>query len=509
MTYTYDLVDEPWIPCRMHDGSMAHLGLREAFARSHELHEIYDPSPVVTGGLHRLMLAILHRNLGPADLNAWKVLWARGCWDMDQLDRYLETWRHCLNLFHEDRPFYQDAAFEASSLTPVNKLSMELAAGNNAMLFDHSRDDLPNPISPSKAARLVTAMQTFAVVGGRGYSNGPIGKGGLVLIKGDNLFQTLSLNLVPYPNKRVPIMGDDLPTWELDDTECWGKKRNVNGYLDLLTWQSRAIRLIPEVDDGELVIRSLHFGPGVAIKDEGIHDPMVAFKASKKSGMLAVRINKDREIWRDSTSLIRLKADESEPPLQIDHVSKAIVKGVLSGNERYNIDVFGLCNDKAKIELWRHTRMPLPLDYLKDPLLVDHISRALVHMEAIGSVLWRSSRILAENVLRRDQNDRPDRKEVDALVDSLALTGRYWSQLELPFFDLVGRLPSIPDSGDREGTLRNEVAAWIDEVPRKIAARLFDRACEDLSQKSRMMKAAVTSRREFWRMLNTELKKQR
>lgn len=75
----FNLVDEPWIPCLMlEDNTREELSLGGVFARSREIRELYDPSPLVTVSLHRLLLAILHRNFGPRNLDAWRDLWVRG-----------------------------------------------------------------------------------------------------------------------------------------------------------------------------------------------------------------------------------------------------------------------------------------------------------------------------------------------------------------------------------------------------------------------------------------------
>ena len=64
-------------------GRTEELGISKC-SQSPEIQEIYDPSPLVTAALHRLLLAVLHPALrGPKDANEWAVLWAdgEGRWD--------------------------------------------------------------------------------------------------------------------------------------------------------------------------------------------------------------------------------------------------------------------------------------------------------------------------------------------------------------------------------------------------------------------------------------------
>src|SRR5581483_3989392 len=105
---SFDLIDEPWLPCVRPDGAAVELGLRQALAGAHELGELYDPSPLVTVALHRLLLAILHRAYrGPAVPAAWRAIWNAGRFDPAVIDAYLDRWRHRFDLFDPERPFYQ------------------------------------------------------------------------------------------------------------------------------------------------------------------------------------------------------------------------------------------------------------------------------------------------------------------------------------------------------------------------------------------------------------------
>ena len=66
MKYSFNLIDQPWIPCVLPHGRMEDLSLRDTLLNAHKITAIFDQSPLVTAALHRLLLAILHRNFGPA-----------------------------------------------------------------------------------------------------------------------------------------------------------------------------------------------------------------------------------------------------------------------------------------------------------------------------------------------------------------------------------------------------------------------------------------------------------
>ena len=103
---SFNLVSEPWIPCVTAQG-VREFSLREVLAQAHTIKELSDDSPLVTVALHRLLLAILHRNFGPASFDEWKELWRASKWDEAKLNQYFEQWQHRFDLFDKDRPFYQ------------------------------------------------------------------------------------------------------------------------------------------------------------------------------------------------------------------------------------------------------------------------------------------------------------------------------------------------------------------------------------------------------------------
>src|SRR5262249_29849705 len=150
--------------------------------------------------LHRLLLAILHRNFGPGSVKKWQQLWEAGSFPAGALGDYFARWRDRFDLFGTDRPVFQDPAFRAKTLSGVNRLVRELSRGHNDPLFDHTFEDPPPLLTAAEVARALIAEQAFAVGGGNsdlGYTtSAPLVGGVVVLVRGDNLFETLMLNLV-------------------------------------------------------------------------------------------------------------------------------------------------------------------------------------------------------------------------------------------------------------------------------------------------------------------------
>lgn len=67
----FDLVTEGWLPCLTLDGDIQELSLAEVFTRADRLVGLYDPSPIVTVSLYRLLLAVAHRVFGPSTNQEW------------------------------------------------------------------------------------------------------------------------------------------------------------------------------------------------------------------------------------------------------------------------------------------------------------------------------------------------------------------------------------------------------------------------------------------------------
>lgn len=161
---TFNLVREPWIRCV---GLDRPVGLAEALASAHELAEIVDESPLVVAALHRLLLAILHRNLGPRDTETWGGLWRQRRFPAEVLEAYWTKWESRFNLFDDTHPFYQSASItkrDEPRTTAI--LEFHRSSGGNATLADHTTDDRSPVMSPAEAARALITHQTFALGGG-------------------------------------------------------------------------------------------------------------------------------------------------------------------------------------------------------------------------------------------------------------------------------------------------------------------------------------------------------
>jgi CRISPR system Cascade subunit CasA len=501
------------------DGRAGAVGLRDALVRAHDIRELVDGSPLVTVSLHRLLLAILHRNFGPATFDAWKVLWRAGRWDAATLDAYFAQWRHRFDLFDPERPFYQSTSLEdGTKVHPPALLAQELATGNNATVFDHSVSGSPTPIPPGQAARLLIARQLFSVGGGVSepfyLSHAPLTTGYTVLALGETLFETLALNLTEYA--AVP---GDAPVWEQDVLAVPDEKgTHPRGRLDYFTWLSRRIKLLTA--EVPLRVTGCQLAQNLKLDAETL-DPAKSYRMDKDRGWLPRRLDPDRALWRDSHAVFQQTGESgrrAEVFNWLARIDEARRDGEIEADTAYPLSVLGMGQEAtakaADISIWRHERFTVPLAYLHEPELLGVLERALALAEGVGRLLRagrmdivvnekkvsvpRPFQLLAEAMLPTI-GGKADRKAVDGLVDHLAPERRYWSRLEVPFRRLLAALPEDQDKETGAYGI-TKLPEWAVTL-RDTAWAAFNEATSGLDQSARALEGVAKAERELTRRL--------
>lgn len=525
---SFNLLDEAWIPVSI-DGQRLELSLSDSLISAHEIDEMGNQSPLVTVAVHRLMLAVLHRVFGPANLEEWANLWRRGSWDPDRLVEYFDKLHSRFDLFDEEAPFYQVPKLEDEKWTPIDRLAIEHASGNNPTLFDHSVEDAPIPVSAARAAQLLVATQAFAIPGGNSkpfnFSDGPLRKGFVVMVVGNTLFETLALNLMTYSGDRpLPKLGNDLPAWEQSDNRSPDKTGNVpNGYVDYLTWQSRRIYLEPIVSgNSETYVQRCQFLQNLKLADE-VLDPFKAFIRQEEAGFIARELDPSRAIWRDYHTLIP-GTDVSEPPQilrWLGRIHNLRESGQIDADATYRLDVLGLVPPQkvkgkprhaASIVGWRHERLPIPLTYLSTPELARQLHYCILLTENVAAALSTSMNTLAKLLLfpeaeLKNEGRKPgkeDWKDIQQAAKGFQADLSFWANLDVPFSNLMIRLArpddrEVDDFGNVEYGVK-AVLDWKEELMRSVT-QAFDEVCDDLGNSGRALRAAVNAKRTLCKNL--------
>lgn len=485
--FTFNLIDEKWLPCVMTDQTLGDKSLLEVLLDAQNVREIIGDSPPVTIALHRLLLAILHRALNaPQSVNEWSEIREAGKFDHAKLESYFEQHKPRFNLFDEKYPFYQTASV-TSYLKNGEVTTLFFHSGST--LFEHSTKQKAS-LSAATAARLLIGFQSFDVGGLKTYINiadksanaSPLIQSAVMLVKGENLFETLVLNFHQYSaDDEEPFPFDyakDLPAWERN-AETQAGERLPDGYVDLLTWQSRTILLQPEInEDGSTLVRNavimkgFQFPKGFLRNDK---ETMIAFRASKDKteGFFPVGFSESRALWRNSMSLLQTVDGEKNRPMMLDWLNDLAQDKFLNCADALPIDFYGLAADKAKLLFWQQESFDLPLAYLNDENLLDSLKTALEFAEEISGNLRAGVKKLAETLETNAAN-----------FPAMPI---YWSTLELRFQSLLSNLPNDKDAA---------MSGWFAEVL-IVANNAFERTADSLSGSARELKAAVEAKGLF------------
>jgi len=459
-TSRFNLIDEPWIPVRLPDGTRAELGIRDTLLRAKDLAVIEDPSPLVVASLHRFLLAVLYRALeGPTDIDQAKN-WFKTGLPADKIKVYLDQWRERFWLFDEKCPFFQIPDFEPQTWRAWTVLAAEHNADNAKVLFDHIDVTRAYSVSPGKAARWLMATQTFSVSAGKSElshtGTAPSATAAIALPFGLNLEDTLLLSLVP---QNRAVFAQDLPVWERDvdslATLKTGAERAISGYADRYTWRTRSIRLRSN-ETGNVNV--LAFASGVENATKEASDPMLAYRIEEKQGRLPIQF-KAHGLWRDFDSL--LPDDAHLAPAVIEHA--AAMSRFIRERAPRSVMVLGQASSKAKIEYWRMECHQLPANLVGNPNSRSEIRQLLEDAKKSGNTLESALRDWAKSMITKGDRDlQPDKwakgkwipgdvsKAIGKLLPdaSPASALTYWSRLEAAFHDTLRHYTLERDADD-------------------------------------------------------------
>ena len=277
---------------------------------------------------------------------------------------------------------------------------------------------------PADAACYLIATQAFAIGGlitpmgsERSSKDSHLIRGAVAVIRGENLFETLLLNLRDYPGQEDRT--NDHPAWETDTGPPM--ERRPSGWLDLLTWQSR--RILLHATDSQVT------GVGLLNGDSFPRDwqpkdleLMVAYRTNPKAApgsepFPPLRITADRALWRDSRSLFVSTRKE-------DGLGMV---GILAGRRNlldippgrtFPIDVMGASRYQAKPLIWRHERLPLPFQLLGGPddskACDEKLRIALEEAESAGTILRTTMFRFATILITPPGGPRRGRKRLES-----------------------------------------------------------------------------------------------
>lgn len=260
----FSLLEEPWICVLRADGSPAKLSLTEALIQAHQIRDLAGESKTQDSAMLRLLLAVLHAVFSRANeqgleaevttvqeaLRRWEVLWVLGAFPREPVQRYLAQWQERFWLFHPERPFYQVPELQGTTYSAKKLNGALFESENKTRLFSLWNGERKNWLTYDEAARWLVFLQGFGDRAAKKPSPklSWLGSIGLIMAKGETLFETLMLNLVLWKDG-IERWGESVPSWEEELPK--GKLREIsvpNNQATLLTVQCR--RVLLQQEDG-------------------------------------------------------------------------------------------------------------------------------------------------------------------------------------------------------------------------------------------------------------------
>ncbi|MBA4376537.1 MAG: type I-E CRISPR-associated protein Cse1/CasA [Anaerolinea sp.] len=523
---SFNLWNEAWITLEGRDGDLSQHSIRETLLHAHEFLAIYDPSPLVIVGMHRLLTAILQDALNPQENSDLEALWERGSFPFESIDRFEKQYADRFDLFSLDKPFYQSADLplapqtnkDKNDGTTIARLFPELPSGGLLTHYRHNLED-EHVFSPAMAAAGLVAMPPFVSSGGAGLIpsiNGvpPI----YVLPGGKTLFEALAASLISAQmlTDHYATRKGDLAWWKrpapLIVEKSHKKKKNMSieesrqlsevGYLHGLTFPARKIRLHPERVNAVCTRSGQRCGWGVKtmafqmgeskLEDTVWSDPFAAYKlppkpkskvfkqksqkpADENKAKKPIRPTRGRAAWREFIGLFLQSADQenqTQRPLILDQLAQLKVG---KRYEVYPFRCFALQTDgKMKFFEWMDFGFDIPPALLNDP------GGALWTYQALNLAKDCATTItgLFSQHFGGVGKNRERFKRLRARIEE-----DYWASLAGEFRQFVLKL------GDRDAQ-QQAFRDWLDTTT-SIAQKVFDIAADSTGDDGSTLRAIV------------------
>ena len=334
----FNLLDEPWIRVMTEDCIVVERSLMQVLLNSHQYQRLAGELPTQDVALLRLLLAILQTvfyRVGPegeddpiedraAAIRRWQALWNAGRFPVQPIRTYLETWRDRFWLFHPEHPFYQVPAAAVGTKFKASKLNGELSESAHKMRLFPLRDgEEKDTLSYAEAARWLVTLIGFddsaSTKKETGTGTGWLGDRVNVYAIGENLFETLMLNLVFLKDGRY-VWAENMPAWE-QPTMTTAKKREIplpDNQAELLTLQSR--RLILSREENRVTGFSSTGGDffGKEGRVNAFSEQMTLWRAGKtpKNAVpqfVPASVDPWRQMWRDFEVILGRREDTHIP----------------------------------------------------------------------------------------------------------------------------------------------------------------------------------------------------
>ncbi|WP_019776148.1 type I-E CRISPR-associated protein Cse1/CasA [Streptococcus sobrinus] len=388
----FNLLDEPWLSVVVDDkGSTKEVSLLDLFANAHQYKDLAGDTQTQDFAVLRVLLAVLHtvfsrfdadgnpydyleiderfrqvERVEKEDIKKYKVvlrdtwinLWEQGQFS-EIVSQYLEKWRDRFYLFDEEYPFFQvrkediekvkrlkNGANKIEGMT-INRLISE--SSNKAALFSPKQQD-KNHLFEAEIARWLLTYHGYSetgpmdTVGEKPYSKGWLYNLGGLFLKGNNLYETLLMNLTLFYYDYNNHLYVQEPCWEFDS------KTNIDNYINkkmftniasLYTLWSKEIYIDSDVNLTKFEFKVAKI-PKISVADQFL-EPMTLWKYSNDSYQPQCH-DPNKSLWR-SFGLITIRNKKSNHIPGIMDWQRKIKENI--GNTVISVCSVGMVSDKT------------------------------------------------------------------------------------------------------------------------------------------------------------------
>ena len=528
---SFNLWTELWITLEKSDGELVQVSISEALLNAKNYTAIYNSSPLVVVGVHRLLTAILQDALAPKENDDLEQFWKNG-FPVKKIEDFGRKYIDRFDLFSPDKPFLQSADLplfpktkeEQKGKTLAIRLFPEIPSGE---LISHYRhiDENDQVLSPATAAKGLVSIPPFVSSGGPGLMPSINGVPPIYVIpSGNSFFESLCASLISLE------MMKDIYSVETDHL-CWWKRAtptlveesekktpksqlSVVGYLHGMTFPARKVRLHPEIlrqtcsrsgESSVWCVKTMSFKMGESLKEESFwQDPFVAYKlpvqkvtAARKGNIVKSKKKKERPnpirptrvktAWREFTGLF-LQSDSKtrQRPLFLDQLA------LLSVNNHFVVYPFRCVafqtDGKMKFFEWMEFGFDVPTKLMQDFDGAKWTDAAMDFAEQCEKAItdtfaWEFCRVR-------------DSKQRDEWLRS-KLQQNYW-------FALAGYFRQLILDLDEPSTRKQKIDGWVLRVKDE-AEKSFEIAADAMGDDGATLRHIVEGKNKCYRKLQSIL----
>lgn len=486
---SFNLWTEPWITLEKPNGGVDCLGIEQTLKRAREYRAIYEQSPLVVVGTHRLLVAILQFAFDPQEKDDLRQLWRAEHFAPNVIDEFGAKYAHRFDLFSADAPFIQSADLpiapgKKDKVSYVSRLTFDTPSGTYVSHYKHGNEEDVS-FCPSCVAKHLLTVPAFATSGGPGIKPSINGVPPVYLLPGGNsLYASLVASLVsPAFQPAVRSRTIDNAWWEHNVSVGFADEVSAVGYCHSLTFPARRMRVHPQEKSGfcsrcgchsTLQVTTIVYEMGETRpeKSEVWFDPFVAYidAGGKRTQATPIRPNYRKRgwaIWREFAGLFLLDTKPKDSK-QEKTIRPAIIEQLadldMENQSTLSFRCVGLMTDnKAKIFQWMDAGFEVPPAVLKDENAGYDIRKAV----GFSTECLSQAGDIFEKYFRR-----PKSKRYDILKQRMDET--FWAHMAEPFRQFVLKM-------DKPENYESARQFWAESVLRQLK-NLFKTAGQSVGE---------------------------